>query len=181
MMPGKDKPTFPLNLLADFAGGGLTCALGILLALQSRNTTGKGQVVETDMVSGARYVSSLPLMLYLTPNNSAFGNGKEKENGRGTKLLDGGAPFYDVYTCKDGRWMSLGCLEPQFYKIFIERFVGALPKAFLEKQGDWRPTMEMRTNEKDWPRFRDFLEQGFKEKNRDEWEEVFYGKPSDER
>ena len=95
--------------------------------------------------------------------------------------LDGGAPYYNIYTCADGRWMSLGCLEPQFFKVFIEKFVGALPKAFLEERGDWRPTMEMRTNEKEWPRLRDFLEQGFKEKSRDEWAEVFYGKPSDER
>ncbi|KAL5525726.1 hypothetical protein ACEPAG_7063 [Sanghuangporus baumii] len=175
MLPGQDKPTFPLNLLADFAGGGLTCALGILLALQSRNTTGKGQIVETDMVSGARYVSSFPLLHYLTPNSPIFGNGKEGENGRGTKLLDGGAPFYNVYTCKDGRWMSVGCLEPQFFKVFIERFVGALPKAYLEEQGEWRPTMEMRTDEKGWSRLRTFFEQGFKTKSRDEWAEVFHG------
>ncbi|OCB91686.1 CoA-transferase family III [Sanghuangporus baumii] len=175
MLPGQDKPTFPLNLLADFAGGGLTCALGILLALQSRNATGKGQVVETDMVSGARYVGSFPLLHYLIPNNPTFGNGKGKENGRGTKLLDGGAPFYNVYTCKDGRWMSVGCLEPQFFNAFIGTFVEALSKAYLEEQGEWRPTMEMRTDEKAWVRLRAFLEQGFKTKSRDEWAEVFHG------
>ncbi|KAH8118047.1 CoA-transferase family III domain-containing protein [Phellopilus nigrolimitatus] len=175
MLPGTaEKPSFPLNILADFAGGGLTCALGILLALQSRNATGKGRVVETDMVSGVRYLSSFPLLHYQVPNSPFFGD-SEKENGRGTNILDGGAPFYNVYTCADGRWMSVGCLEPQFYRAFIEKFIGALPQAFLGEQGDWRPTEAMRTDESKWPRLRAFLEFGFRTRTRDEWAKIFHG------
>ncbi|KAF8962787.1 CoA-transferase family III domain-containing protein [Flammula alnicola] len=62
MLPGADKPTFPLNIAADFAGGGVMCAVGILLALMERGRTGRGQVVNTDMVSGTRYISSFPLI-----------------------------------------------------------------------------------------------------------------------
>ncbi|EJD06906.1 CoA-transferase family III [Fomitiporia mediterranea MF3/22] len=181
MLPGTpEKPAFPVNLLADFAGGGLTCALGILLALQSRNTTGKGQIVETDMVSGSRYVSSFPLLHSLIPNDLNFGNPNDNakenwKNGRGTKILDGGAPYYNVYTCADGRWMTVGCLEAQFFRVFIEKFVDALPQSYLKEQGDWRPTMEMLTNEEHWPRFRAFLDGGFRTKTRDEWASVFHG------
>ena len=175
MLPGTpEKPTFPLNLLADFAGGGLTCALGILLALQARNITGKGQVVNTDMVSGTRYLSSYPLIHALLPNNPAFNDGSNSRT-RSKKLLDGGAPFYNVYTCADGKWMSVGCLEPQFFKVFIETFVNALPGAFLSTQLGWRPTSEMRTDTRYWPRLYAFLEQGFRTKARDEWTKIFYG------
>lgn len=178
MLPGTaDKPTFPLNLLADFAGGGLMCAFGILLALFSRERTGKGKVVEVDMVSGTRYLASYPLINYLIPNNPAFGNGSAAENGRGTKLLDGGAPFYNVYTCSDGEWISVGCLEPQFFSTFIRLFVDALPTKIHQDWDSWLPTDEVRTNESLWPRLRSFLEEGFKTKTRDEWAKIFHGTP----
>ena len=175
MLPGQETPSFPLNLLADFAGGGLTCSMGILLALLSRNISGKGQVVETDMVSGTRYVSSFALLHYLIPNSPTFGNGENKKNGRGTKLLDGGAPFYSVYKCKDGKYMSVGCIEAQFFKVFVDRFVEQLPAPLLGKWGGWRPTAVMRTDEGTWPIMRRFFEEGFLTKSRDEWANVFYG------
>ncbi|KAI5115128.1 hypothetical protein M0805_009732, partial [Coniferiporia weirii] len=179
MLPGTaESPSFQLNLLADFAGGGLTCALGILLALQSRNNTGKGLVVETDMVSGTRYLASFPLIHHLVPHSPVFGNGDGKEHGRGSKLLDGGAPFYGVYTCADGKWMSVGCLELRFYEIFIRKFVESLPQTFVENQGNWIPNVTAHVDESTWPRLRVFLEQGFKTKTRDEWAEVFYGTDS---
>ncbi|KAI6125626.1 CoA-transferase family III [Pisolithus croceorrhizus] len=147
ILPGtRDKPTFPLNLLADFAGGGLMCATGILLALVERCKSDRGQVVDVNMVSGTRYVSSFPL-LHATSTSPLLGGP------RGSNLLDGGAPFYDVYTCSDGKWMSVGCLEPQFFITFIDT----------------------RTRKEDWPKLRTFLENGFKTKPRDYWASLFHG------
>jgi len=169
MLPGSaDRPAFPLNLLADFAGGGLVCALGIILALFERNSSGRGQVVNADMVSGARYVSSFPLMHHMNPSTGTFA-GK-----RGTNLLDGGAPFYNIYSTSDGAYMSVGCLEPQFFKTFIERFVEALPADFKQQYG-WIPDPSTQFNRDNWPKLKDFMELGFKTRTRDEWGTVFMG------
>ncbi|KAJ7127061.1 CoA-transferase family III [Mycena epipterygia] len=166
MLPGTaDKPSFPLNLLADFAGGGLTCALGILLALIERGKSGRGQVVDADMVSGTRYLSSFPLLGVLAPSSAMFGGT------RGSRLLDGGAPFYDIYTCQDGRWMSVGCLEPAFFKTFLERFVKAVPPGF----GGWTPTLDVQFDREEWPKLKDYLTKGFATQGRDYWASVFHG------
>ncbi|CAK5268742.1 unnamed protein product [Mycena citricolor] len=172
MLPGSnEKPTFPLNLLADFGGGGLTCAVGILLALFQRVNSGRGQVVDADMVSGVRYLSSFPLLGLLTPT-SPFHGGE-----RGSRLLDGGAPFYDVYTCKDGRWMSVGCLEPAFFKTFLGRFKKALPRDFRVE--GWAPESESVQFDTDqWPKLRQYFAEGFKVHDRDYWTAVFHGKLS---
>ncbi|KAI9000571.1 CoA-transferase family III domain-containing protein [Trametes punicea] len=167
MLPGERKPEFPLNILADFAGGGLMCAMGILLALLERNRSGRGQVVNADMVSGVRYLSSFPLLL-LQLQTPHFGQR------RGTGLLDGGAPFYNVYTCADGRWMSVGCLEPQFFRAFLRRFLGALPSGFALEDG-WRPTEADQYDTDAWPRLKTFIERGFALQPRDYWAKVFDG------
>ncbi|KAJ3983968.1 CoA-transferase family III [Lentinula detonsa] len=167
MLPGShDRPTFPLNLLADFAGGGLICALGIMLALFERNSSGRGQVVNVDMVSGARYVSSFPLIHALNPSTGTFAGN------RGDNLLDGGAPFYSIYSCKDGACMSVGCLEPQFFATFIEHFTKALPSDFKQQSG-WVPHSSAQFDRDTWPRLKSFLELGFKTHTRDEWAAVF--------
>jgi len=172
MLPGtSDKPTFPLNLLADFGGGGLMCAMGVLLALIARNANGRGQVVQTDMVSGTRYLSSFPLIHTLLPNQTIFGLGET----RGTRLLDGGTPFYQVYTCKDGKWMSVGCIEPQFYVAFLERFIKALSDGFVNARAGWQPKPSTQWDVAEWPRLREFLEAGFRTKDRDEWAAIFHG------
>jgi alpha-methylacyl-CoA racemase len=179
MLPGTtDKPTFPLNIIADFAGGGLLCANGILLAMIERGRSGRGQVVNVDMVrarafslndfkhkwqvSGSRYISSFPLL-------NAGGGGP-----RGTNLLDGGAPFYDVYTCSDGKWMSVGCLEPQFFAQFISKFNEVMKSS--GKQGSWSPSRSTQFAKEDWPKLRKYLDDGFKTQPRDFWTEVFHGK-----
>ena len=168
MLPGtKDRPSFPLNLLADFAGGGLLCALGIVLALRS----GRGQVVQTDMVSGARYVSSFPLLhKALAPASPMFALD------RGHNVLDGAAPFYDVYVCKDGRYMSVGCLEPQFYAEFMEIFTAALPAGFRIEDG-WTPPKDAQIRRELWPKLRKYLQNGFATQPRDYWANVFQGEP----
>lgn len=105
-----EKPTAPVNILADFAGGGLTCALGICLALLHRHNSGKGQIVDAAMVDGAAYVASWLFSARTVPHLW----GKE----RGYNTLDGGAFYYDTYETKDGRYMSVGALEPQFFELF---------------------------------------------------------------
>lgn len=109
----KEKPTPPINILADFAGGGLLCAMGICLALIERNRSGKGQVIDNAMVEGSAYVSSWITMSQKIPIWSG--------NGRGTNTLDTGAFYYDTYETKDGKFMSVGALEEKFYKNFIDK------------------------------------------------------------
>ncbi|KDR76301.1 hypothetical protein GALMADRAFT_156391 [Galerina marginata CBS 339.88] len=168
MLPGtSSKPTFPINLLADFAGGGLTCAVGILLAVIERGITGLGQIVNADMVSGTRYLSSFPLI------QNYLGSGLFS-GPRGTNLLDGGAPFYNVYTCKDGGWMSVGCLEPQFFKVFIETFVKNVPESFNPFDG-WKPEPSTQFQKDEWPALEEYLAKGFLTRPRDFWAHVFHG------
>ncbi|PPQ79186.1 hypothetical protein CVT24_012740 [Panaeolus cyanescens] len=168
MLPGtKDKPVMPLNLLADFAGGGVMCAVGILLALIERGRTGKGQVVNADMVSGTRYISSFPLIHSYIQSGLLGGP-------RGQNMLDGGAPFYDIYTCKDGGWMSVGCLEPQFFKIFIDLFNKSLPTDFDPLNG-WRPSASTQFERDQWPQLITYLSAGFKTNTRDYWANVYNG------
>ncbi|KAA1467542.1 CoA-transferase family III [Dentipellis sp. KUC8613] len=171
LLPGTaEKPVFPLNLLADFAGGGLTCALGVLLALFERAQSGHGQVVDTDMVSGTRYVSTFPLLhaalrtnLFATPASP-----------RQSNLLDGGAPFYSVYTCADGKFMAVGCLEPQFFRVFLQAFLRNVPRKWLDKE-KWVPDAEVQGRREEWAALRSFLERGFQQKGRDEWAAIFDG------
>ncbi|EKM51559.1 uncharacterized protein PHACADRAFT_150032 [Phanerochaete carnosa HHB-10118-sp] len=190
MFPGTpDKPSFPLNLLADFGGGGMTCALGILLALIERSRSGLGQVVSTDMVSGTRYLSTFPLASAMRPPSNGPPNlssvpffprseppSSKRPTSRMQHTLDGGAPFYNVYTCKDGRWMSVGCLEPRFYETFLQKFLKAVPAGFVEQSFlKWTPTLQRqydRVNE--WPKLRKLFEDGFRLYDRDYWAKVFH-------
>lgn len=93
-------PAPPANLLADFAGGGLACALGVLLALRHRARAGAGQVVEASMADGAAYVASFPRFLQARGADAW-------RRPRGENLLDGGAPFYATYATRDGRYMAV--------------------------------------------------------------------------
>lgn len=106
-----EKPLPPVNLLADFAAGGLLCAFGICLALLDRHKTSKGQIVDCAMVDGSAYIASWLLASQSLP---IWGNKK------GENQLDSGAYYYEVYETKDGKFMSVGCLEPQFFQKFIE-------------------------------------------------------------
>ncbi|MCP4964847.1 MAG: CoA transferase [bacterium] len=104
------KPVVPLNLIGDFGGGALYLATGILAALIERSTSGQGQVVDAAMVDGA---ASLMMMFYEFKAMGLW------EGERGSNLLDGGAPFYDVYETADGGFLSVGPLEPQFFREFL--------------------------------------------------------------
>lgn len=105
--PGS-PPQPPINILGDFAGGSLVCLLGILMALIERGASGKGQVVEADMVTGARYISTF-LVLAAGLEHPTWGApvGDGTEAKRGANMLDGGAPWYGVYKTKDEGWMSV--------------------------------------------------------------------------
>ncbi|XP_030561496.1 alpha-methylacyl-CoA racemase [Drosophila novamexicana] len=109
-----EKPTAPINLLADFAGGSVMCALGICVALLERHRSGLGQVVDAAMVDGAAYVAS---WLFMSRELSIWNQSQQ----RGVNLLDGGAYFYDTYKTKDGLFMSVAALEPQFFELLKDR------------------------------------------------------------
>ncbi len=106
-----EKPTAPLNFAAGFAGGGLLCALGICLAVLERHNSGKGQIVDIAMVEGSAYIANWLLRSQKLP---IWGKP------RGQNILDTGAHFYDTYETKDGRYMSVGAIEPQFYQQLME-------------------------------------------------------------
>lgn len=93
-----EKPYPPANIVGDFAGGGLTCVLGIVMALLHREQTGMGQVVEANMVDGSAYLGTFPRLLRKMP---------AWERQRGDNLLDGGCPYYDTYETKDGKYMAV--------------------------------------------------------------------------
>ncbi len=103
-------PTPPLNLVADFGGGGMLLAMGICAALVERASSGRGQVVDTAMVDGSA--------LLMTPLFSAAATGFWSDE-RGTNLLDSGAPFYDCYATSDGGVVAVGAIEPRFYEALV--------------------------------------------------------------
>ncbi|XP_020710028.2 alpha-methylacyl-CoA racemase [Athalia rosae] len=109
----EQKPTPPINLAADFGGGGLICALGIVMALFERSQSNMGQVIDTSMVEGAAYLGS---WLY----RSQVMEGLWGEP-RGKNLLDSGAYFYDTYETKDAKFMAVGAIEPQFFQTLLEK------------------------------------------------------------
>ena len=105
-IPG-GAPAIPSNLLADFAAGGMNATIAILAALMARERTGKGQYADMGMADGVVSLLSFALSAY-------FGSGVVPQ--RGNELLTGGVPFYSVYETKDGKYLSIGCLEPWFYE-----------------------------------------------------------------
>ncbi len=108
--PAGGPPVMPLNLLGDFAGGGMLLAMGIACAAFERATSGRGQVIDAAMVDGAA--------LIFGPFFAAAAAGWGP---RGTNMLDGGAHFYNVYETADGEWVSIGAIEPQFYAELLGR------------------------------------------------------------
>jgi alpha-methylacyl-CoA racemase len=146
-------PTPPLNLVADFGGGGMLLAMGILAALVERSTSGRGQVVDAAMVDGAA--------LLMAPLFGAWASGFWNE-ARGTNLLDSGAPFYDVYECSDGRWLAIGAIEPQFYAQLLDG---------LGLADDW--TLPDQNDASRWPELHERIAAVVRTRSRDEWAELF--------
>lgn len=152
----KDAPPYPPgNIIADFAGGGLMCALGILMALAARAKTGKGQVVENNMVDGSAYLATFLRYTLKTPM---------WDQPRGENILDGGCPFYEVYECKDRGHMAVGALEPQFFKELVQGL--SLKETF---------TLENRYDRRMWASMKKAFQHRFLQKTRQEWEQIFDG------
>ncbi|GAA5956923.1 hypothetical protein JCM3765_006641 [Sporobolomyces pararoseus] len=164
-----DKPYFPANLLADFAGGGMIAVVGILAAIIERSRSGKGQVVEIDMVTGTRYISSFPLLMSSPSLNLPLWS-----QARGENFLDGGAPWYDVYETKDGKYMSVGALESHFYTEFLSTLTRDLPSDFSHPTPSASDQLERST----WPALKSFLTSAFLLKTRQEWTDIFIGTES---
>lgn len=152
--PADGPPSLPLNLIGDYAGGGLLMAFGLVAALLEAQRSGKGQVVDAAMVDGA---SSLMSVFY-----SMVALGRHRDE-RGKSLLDGGTHFNNVYETSDGRYVSICSLEPQFYALLME-------KLDLD-QKEFRPQMAPEA----WPRLREKLADIFRQRTRDEWCELLEG------
>jgi alpha-methylacyl-CoA racemase len=150
-----ERPVPPLNLVGDFGGGGMLLAVGVLAALVERQRSGLGQVVDAAMVDGSALLTSFIHGL------RAAGTWSDE---RGVNLLDGGAPFYDTYTCADGRHVAVGALEPQFYAALLSG-LGLAGAADLPAQLD----------RAGWPVLRERFAAVFATRTRDEWADVFAG------
>jgi alpha-methylacyl-CoA racemase len=146
-----ERPHAPLNLIGDFAGGGMLLALGVLAALLERERSGRGQVVDAAMVDG-----SAVLTAFL---HGMLANGLWASP-RGENTLDGGAPFYDTYETSDGGYVAVGALEPAFYAALIDGL--GLP-ADLPGQYD----------RDGWPELRKRIADRFRTRTRDEWAAIF--------
>jgi len=142
------KPTPPINLVGDFGGGGMLMAFGIACALVEAGRSGKGQVVDAAMVDGSA------ILMAMIWGFRALGVWGE----RGTNVLDTGAPFYDTYETADGKYVSVGALEPQFYRELLERTGLA---------GEVDPARQM--DQSSWPELREKLTAVFRSRTRDEW------------
>ena len=147
-----NPPTPPLNLVADYGGGAMFLLFGVLAAVIERQSSGRGQVVDAAMVDG------VPAMMGLLHGLLAQG---EMLNQREANWLDGAAPFYRCYTCADGKYISVGALEPQFY-------------AALLKGLDLPDTTEQ-YDRASWPAQTDVFAARFATRSRDAWMEVFEG------
>lgn len=162
MLGAKDTPPLPpTNILADFAGGGLVAFTGVLLALIHRSVRGKGQIVDANMVDGANFLGTFQRLLLKTP----AWNGP-----RGTNNLDGGAPYYGCYECKDrGRYLSVGALEPKFFAELLKGLELRVKDVVPPNSG------LAREDKRSWEYMRGVFEKRFKMKTRKEWEDVFDG------
>ena len=151
---GGERPVPPLNLVGDFGGGSMLLVVGVLAALWDAQRSGEGQVVDAAMVDGA---SLLVQMVWGLLGQKAW------NDERGTNLLDGHAPFYDTYTCSDGRHVAVGAIEPQFYAALLTGL--GLADADLPAQFD----------RDSWPETTARFAEVFATRTRDEWAEHFAG------
>jgi alpha-methylacyl-CoA racemase len=150
--PGR-KPVPPLNLVADFGGGGMFLVTGVLAALVERAGSGLGQVVDVAMVDGTA------VLLAMAFGQLSAGTMRPE---RGVNVLDGGAPFYDTYRCSDGNWLSVGALEPQFFAELL-RVLGVA--------GD----VPEQWDQAGWPRMRETFAAVIGSKPRADWVAAFDG------
>jgi alpha-methylacyl-CoA racemase len=148
----KSKPNFPANLVGDFGGGSTYLVIGILAALLESRLSGEGQVVDAAIVDGTAHLNTMA-------SGMLAGGGMREE--RAANLLDGGMPFYDLYETSDGRHMSVGPLEPQFYEVFVKLLgIEEAPDRY-----DFEQTPELRRQ----------ITEAFASRTQAEWSGVFEG------
>jgi alpha-methylacyl-CoA racemase len=148
-----DRPQFPSNLVGDFGGGSTYLVIGILAALLEARVSGQGQVVDAAIVDGTAHLNAMA---------AAFAASGGYQEERGTNLLDGGVPYYDIYETADGRHLSVGALEPQFFDALVT-LLGV--KETCPGQGDLDRYDEMR----------EVFTNTFKQRTQQEWVELFEG------
>ncbi len=144
--PGQ-PPAIPVNIIGDYAAGGLYAAFAVLAAVEARRATGKGQYIDMAMSDGVMSLANLAVCDYFT-------SGDPPRPGR--YFLNGSLPCYNVYETADGRWLSIGCMEPWFWVKLCEQ-LGC--EQFAQEQ----------FNEQKFPEIFAFLRTRFKERTRDEW------------
>src|SRR4051812_14957688 len=147
-----ERPVPPLNLAGDFGGGSMFLIVGILSALWERECSGTGQVIDAAMIDGSSVLSQMIWAF------RAMGMWSDE---RGVNMLDTGAPYYDTYTCADGRWVAVGAIEPQFFAELLSKL--GLDAAELPDQNDVSR----------WPELRARLTEVFASQDRDHWTKVF--------
>ena len=146
------RPVPPLNLVGDFGGGGMLLAFGIACALLETRTSGRGQVVDAAMIEGAGLLSTMLWGLHAAHRWS---------DARGVNVLDSGAPWYDTYATRDGKFFAIGAIEPKFYVELLQR---------LGLADEPSPAQHDRNG---WPVLRERFAKAFAQKTRAEWERVF--------
>jgi alpha-methylacyl-CoA racemase len=149
-----EAPRPPVNLLGDYAGGGMTAAFGIACALIEARASGRGQVIDAAMVDG---VALLTAKLQGLRAAGLFSDHP------GTNWIDSGAPFYDTYRCADGRYIAVGALEPDFYREFVSRLGVDL--------AGW-PDQDDRAA---WPRLRELIAAAVAARPQPEWAGIYEG------
>ena len=148
------KPLAPLNLLGDFAGGGMFLAFGMVCALLEARQSGLGQVIDCSMVEGTALLTTLFFAMHQA--------GLWKDE-RGSNGVDGASHFYNTYETQDGKWIAIGAMEPQFYAALIAK-IGADPQRFA------------RQNQPDtWPELKAELARIFKTRTRAQWQDLLEG------
>jgi len=143
------KPTFPVNAVGDYGGGGMLLAFGVLAGILSARGTGKGQVIDCAMVDGAAVLSAM------TYTMAQAGMWRDE---RGVNVLDSGAPWYETYDTADGKWIAIGPIEPPFYALLLDRLGLADDPLFADQLAHDR-----------WPAQKQRLAALFAARSREEW------------
>ncbi len=149
-----EKPVPPLNLVGDFGGGSMFLIMGMLAALYEAQKSGQGQVIDAAMTDGSALLMSMFNSLHAM---------KMWSPKRGVNLLDSGAHFYETYETSDGKYISVGSIEPQFYALLMEK-CQLDPEVFGDQH-----------NPASWSDLKGKLTEIFKTKTRDEWCELMEG------
>jgi alpha-methylacyl-CoA racemase len=149
------QPATPPGFIADFGGGGLMMAFGVVCGLLEARGSGTGQVIDTAMVDG---VASLTTLIY-----AMTAQGRWTLDEPGTNFCDGGSPYYDSYETSDGRWVAVAPIEPQFYRVMVDK-LGLSP--------DDLPDRDDKAN---WPALKELFAGIFRTRTRDEWAKLFDG------